>query len=211
MSIVHRLGGFAALSACFLLSAGSSYGITLSTPTIFSFVATPAGTGPYAGNEAIYSSFTGNTAKISANGSGSPSYVTCTTEGGCAGIAANFSLLIIGAGLTPFDISIDGTLSPATTVLGRVDLSIDGSPQSHLPFTVGSSPFSTLIYGGILPAGGNTTITGDLFLTMAQGQTITLPSSFRLDINTPEPASVASLGIGLGAGLLFLARRRKKQ
>jgi hypothetical protein len=211
MSVFHRLGGFAALSACLLFGASSSYGITLSTPTISYFSATAPVDDVYTGHVVINSSFTATTAKISADGLGNPSYVTCTNVGGCAGIAANFDLVIIGAGVTPFDITIDGTLSPATTVLGRVDLSINGAPQSQIPFTVGSSPFSTLIYGSLLPVGGNETITGDLYLTMAQGQTITLPNSFRLDINTPEPASIASLGIGLGAGLLFLARRRRKQ
>ncbi len=210
ISVFQRLGG---LSACLLLTSGAGYAtIVVSPVTIEAFSATAATTGPYAGNEAIFSSYTANTARISANSSNSPSYVTCTTVGGCGGVAATFSLALSGyQASVPFVISIDGTLSPTTTVDGRVDLAVNSVPLSPLNFTVGSSPFETVIGVGSLPVNGNASITGDLYLTMADNQTITLPSSFRIDVNAPEPASLGTLALGLAAGALFFGRRRKKQ
>jgi PEP-CTERM motif len=126
-------------------------------------------------------------------------------------------------------------LGPATTTLAY-DVFFGGSASQPITWalTVGTP-------GGTLPlAGGAFTLTGTGFKELMGSETVStiVPGSYTFDLSAssalpfnvsvptgttidipnptpnsgvPEPASIATLGIGLAAGLLFVNRRRKKE
>ncbi|MGA7415663.1 MAG: PEP-CTERM sorting domain-containing protein [Bryobacteraceae bacterium] len=80
----------------------------------------------------------------------------------------------------------------------------------------GSKEFSaTQTFTGIEP--GSYTFEVFAFSNSTSGFNVSVPGATSIDLKdptpngVPEPASIATLGIGLAAGLLFLSKRRKKQ
>ena len=204
MNLFQRLGGLATISACFSFCTATGYAST--TPYISVVSASPATSGPYVGNETINYTNSLYTAKIS------QSSVTCpiAETGGCTGVATTFVLTLSSfSSSMPFNLTIDGNLAGETGAGAEVAFT---SPlTAAFPFRISTGNFSELITVGSSPVPGNLTIDGDLSLTMAPGQTLSLPGSFDININTPEPASLGTLGIGLAAGLLFLGKLRRSE
>jgi len=215
--IANRQSGMflVVLSAGLLFHPGLSLGTNVE-PIITAFSATPGGS--YSGSEAIYTSFTANHAEISMDSGGNPSYITCpTTSNGCGGDAADFFVTITGMSPSiPIYIAFDGLLDGSALATGGVllEASTNGS-VTFLPvdpFSISPPNFDVSIYSGNISVDGTAYLAGFLSLSLAAGQTVTLPNSFDFYVNTtpptPEPASAGLLAIGVVSSLLI--RRKLK-
>ena len=178
--------------------------LTASGATITNFTATASAGSPF--TSTINTLFAGSTALVT------NSSVSCGAAGPCSGTVLSFSLQ--GTGLTdvsPFVIIIDGSLSGATGATGTISLpSLLANP---IPFAVSAGTFNTTILSTSLPALplGAFSIAGTLGLSLAAGQTLSLPSSlsFAVGAPVPEPGTITLLGAGL-LGIAILLRRRSK-
>ncbi|MGA7409051.1 MAG: hypothetical protein WBW33_01115 [Bryobacteraceae bacterium] len=198
------------LSAGLLLLAGTSLA-DVDAPTITAFSATPGGA--YSGSEAIYTTFTASHAKISVDGGGNPSYVTCpsTSTSGCGGDAADFLLTITGTSSVLIDITMDGTLDGSTQASGGVLLEGGSIGFVSSPtFFINPPSFDVNILSVNTSINGSTTLAGFLSLSLAAGQTATLPNSYDFNISavaqSPEPGPIGLIAIGVVTSLLI--RRR---
>jgi PEP-CTERM motif-containing protein len=181
------------LLACILFGT-----IAASAGTISSFTAAPTST-PFT-ITGLTDSFSGSEAIVSGK-------VACTSETtACTGAAVTFSLGITGlttASPISAEISGDATAAAAGSF-------VETTPTAAtIPFTVGSGAFDKTIFSTSLPgvSGGSVVIAGTLDLTIAPGQSITLPLDIFLGVQpVPEPSTLALLGLGL-LGIAAKVRR----
>ncbi|MGI8991176.1 MAG: PEP-CTERM sorting domain-containing protein [Bryobacteraceae bacterium] len=133
----------------------------------------------------------------------------------CSGNVLSFAIQGIGSPFaTPFSVNIDGTLSGITPALGTLNVT---SPfNKTIPFSLSAGTFNTAIVSTSIPsdAMGNFSGAGTVGLSLAPGQTVTLPSSLSFTVGTPATSSVPEPGTAMltGGALLgtlgFLKRRR---
>ena len=189
------------LLASTLLAAAPSYASTI---TGFSFAADPS---PFTTD--LSASYTGSEASVT-GGVLCPSVTPETafrsfiTSSVCTGEVGTFSLDVDLTAPTKFTVDISGVLSGVTAAAGSVDILGVGD----FPFSVKAGSFDDSILSITVPAVGPTDLDGSVDLTMARGQSITLPLTLNIGNTTvPEPSAQALLIVGL-LGLAGVFRNR---
>ena len=196
---------------CTFLGTLTASAATITAATITGFTITPVPGSPFSAT--LNSSFTGSAAKIT------NTTVSCVGPSACSGALLGFGIVGTGSGLTPFFVNMDGNLSGTTDATGAIIVGGVSNPFSaHGCLVVGPSclslgDFSLSILSTSLPISGSTfNIAGTLSLSLAAGQTLSLPSSLSFSVAAspvPEPGTCAMLVGGLlGAGLLKRRRVR---
>ena len=172
-------------------------------PSIDSFVITPVG--------GVFSSVVLNTTVVGNVASVTSSSVSCANVAGCTGNVLTF--VLTASGLTtptsPIQVNMDGTLSGATPAGGNITITSPVSVNTN--FGISTGAFNIQIINNVVPSAGSVTINGSFGLTLANGQTLTLPSSLSVQVGAaavPEPGTIAMLGVGL-VGLAAALRRRR--
>ena len=144
------------------------------------------------------------------------SSVACDSETACSGEVATYSLTIMDlTHSTPAQGSIDGMITGAGTVTGNVTVNVDGIPFKSVGFSGDAGLFFKQLFSTQLPTllGSTVTVTGALDLTIPAGDSIVLPNSLDISIDSappttvPEPVSMTLIGGGLLV-LAAIARRR---
>jgi hypothetical protein len=134
--------------------------------------------------------------------------------------AATWSIFYSGAGpattTLAYDVQFNGSPSQSMTWLLDVSTPVGTLPLAGGPFVLNLSGFSEFsgseAVSTIIP--GNYTF--DVSASSGSPFNVTVPEGLTVDIpnptpnGVPEPASVATLAIGLAAGALLLGKRRKK-
>jgi hypothetical protein len=139
--------------------------------------------------------------------------ITCTAETTCSGEAIRYIMSF--QDVTPqteISAEIVGNASAPTT--GSFVWSASGSTYvfGTTPFSFGSGAFDQSVLNTFLPVDADGVgSSGSLFLTMAAGQSITLPLNIADGPTVvPEPGSLALFGLGLfGIAANFLRRRER--
>ena len=183
-------------SAAYSYAVGS--GFTSTSPTVLNTATTATVTGT---SITCLGSVVSAAASVSA-------FASTPAASGCSGRVLDFTLAVSNLLLaSPFAVTIDGTVNGSTVATGQVSTNFF-APSA---FNFGPGAFNTTIFSSTLPPVGSASVTGFLSLSLAAGQTVSLPSSLAFSVATPstipEPGSVALLASGLG-GFLFLVRRR---
>ncbi|MDQ6663773.1 MAG: hypothetical protein M3Z23_05225 [Acidobacteriota bacterium] len=183
--------------------------ITSSAATITSFTATPIDGSPFIAT--INSMFSGSTAFIT------NSSVSCaSTTAPCSGNVLSFTIQGIGSpGATPLSVNIDGLLSGSTRALGSLNVT---SPfTKSVPFSLAAGTFNTAIVNTGIPSDSTGAFSGagTVGLSLAPGQTLTLPSSLSFAVGTastsvPEPGSALLVGGALLGSIGMMKRGRAR-
>ncbi|MGI8744098.1 MAG: PEP-CTERM sorting domain-containing protein [Bryobacteraceae bacterium] len=183
--------------------------LTASAATITGFTATPTSGSPFILTGPTVT-FAGSTGVVT------NSSVSCATAGGCTGGVLDFTIQGIGSPtLTPFSVNIDGTITPSTNVSGTLAVP---ALMATFPFVLTPDPttgmFSNNIVNRNVPSAPNGAFSfaGTFGLTLAQNQTLTLPSSLSFTVGAPttvpEPGSAMLVG-GALLGIVGLLKRRR--
>lgn len=198
---VSTIFGFTFLGASLLAS-------TASAATITNFTATAIAGSPI--TSVVNTTIVGSTANIT-----NSSFSCASTTAPCSGDVLSFTIQGTGSPFaTPFSANIDGSLSGSTPALGT--LSITSPITKTIPFSLMAGAFATSIISTSIPsdASGNFSGAGTVGLSLAPGQTVTLPSSLSFTVGTASPTSVpepgsAMLVSGALLGALGILKRRR--
>jgi hypothetical protein len=146
--------------------------------------------------------------------SGSQAMVTgsveCLSKTACSGEVGTFNLGVdLTGSTTPVSVDISGVLSGTTGASGAVDITTFGKDY---PFSVAAGSFNDTILSLDLPALGDVSVHGALDLSLAAGQSITLPLTINVGAvsSVPEPSGQALLLVGL-LGLAVIFRYRSSR
>jgi hypothetical protein len=177
--------------------------------TISSFGASVAPSTPFTITDFSYGAdFFAATASISAT-------ITCNAATTCSGEAIRYAMAFQNVTApTPISVELVGNASALTTGSFAWSASSSTIVSVTTPFTLASGSFDQTVLSTFLPGGeGGTASTASLFLTIAPGQSITLPLNLVAGpLAVPEPGSLALFGLGLfGIGVNFWRRRRHRR
>lgn len=174
-------------SIVFLAAANAS----ASSITSFSFTSDSS---PFFSN--LSSTFTSTVGSVTGT-------VACDSESPCTGEVGTFSLgLNLVSMSAPFSIEVSGTLSGDTAADAALMFS---SPSSvSYPFVIPVGDFDTVVLSTSAPELGAVTVDGAFDLSLAPGQTLTLPLNFDIG-SVPEPSGQTLVGLGL-LGIVCLSR-----
>ena len=146
--------------------------------------------------------------------SGSQAMVTgsveCLSKTACSGEVGTFNLGVdLTGSTTPVSVDISGVLSGTTGASGAVAITTFGKDY---PFSVAAGSFNDTILSLDLPALGDVSVHGALDLSLAAGQSITLPLTINVGAvsSVPEPSGQALLLVGL-LGLAVIFRYRSSR
>jgi len=179
-------------SLVFLASIGFlAASASASSITSFSFTADPS---PF--SSSLSTSFTSTLGSVTGT-------VACDSDSACTGEVGTFSLgLNLVSVSTPFSVEVSGTLSGDTAADAAVMFS---SPASvTYPFVIPVGDFDAVVLSTSAPALGAITLDGAFELSLAPGQTISLPINFNVG-TVPEPSSQTLIGLGL-LGIVCFSR-----
>jgi hypothetical protein len=177
------------LLAFILFVAGTN--ASASSITSFSFTADPS---PFFSN--LTSSFTSTTGSVTGT-------VACDSDSACTGEVGTFSLgLDLVSMSAPFSVEVSGTLSEGSAADAALMFTSPGSVT--YPFVIPVGDFDTVVLSTSAPALGAVTVDGAFDLSLAPGQTLSLPLNFNLG-PVPEPSGQTLVGLGL-LGIVCLTR-----
>ena len=137
--------------------------------------------------------------------------VTCASMTACSGEVGTFDLGLDLTSTTPLSAEISGIVS-GQPVIGDLDITSPPPFAKDDPFSV-SGTFDKKLFSTSLPAIGDVEVDGKLDLSLAAGESITLPLTFTVGNPSPvpEPANAALLAIGLlGMAAAVRYRNRKR-
>lgn len=136
--------------------------------------------------------------------------VECLSKTACSGEVGTFTLGVdLTGSSTPVSVDISGVLSGSTGASGSVDITTFGQDY---PFSVATGSFNDTILSLDLPALGQISANGALDLSLAAGQSITLPLTINVGAvsSVPEPSGQVLLLVGL-LGLAGIVRYRSSR
>jgi hypothetical protein len=185
--------------------AGLLWGASSGTATTISaFNASAAPLTPFTITDLTYGAdFFAANASISAT-------ITCTADTSCSGEAIRYVMAFQDVTPpTPISIELVGNASAAASGSFAWSASSSNIVSVTTLFTLASGPFDQSVLSTFLPTGeGGTASTASLFLTIAAGQSVTLPLNIFAGAQpVPEPGSLALFGLGL-FGIAVNVRRR---
>jgi hypothetical protein len=188
---------YALLLASAVLAAVPSYASSI---TSFTFTEDSS---PF--TSSLVETFSGSEASITGT-------VTCASTHACTGEVGTFDLGLDLTSTTPLSADISGILGGTSPAGGSLDITSPTYLKKDSTFSVSTGAFDKQLFSTELPALGNIDVDGALDLSLAAGQSITLPLTFYAGNPSPvpEPGSQALLVVGL-LGMAGVVRYRSRK